>query len=304
MVSTFQLPPDGSIYTNTIFSRCRDLIGYHLWSGIQRSRLDAWIANFRSAEERYFAARVLDALIYRSDDQTISLLRHLLCRVVPDHSRIHGLPDCLQNVYAALRDPNVDPRVRVVPVIPPSSPPTKSGPIIARHLKRILRISERWIIYPNQVVGQLGSTDAIIFIDDFLGTGEQFSNFLADTGLDACVSMSSFIYVCLAGHEQGIGVLQTAFPGLNVAMVECLDDSHAMFHADAGSFPDEVNSIESARNFYYDLLDYHGISISGPDRRGFGHLELVYAFEHAVPDNSLPILWWDESDQWRPLFDR
>ena len=304
MVGTLSLPVDGSIYADTIFSRCRDLIAYQIWSGLQRSRLDTWIANFRSDEERYFAARVLDALIYRSDDQTISLLRQLLCRVVPDHSRIHGLPNSLRQVYTALRDPNVDPRVRVVPVIPPTAAPTKSGPVIARHLKRTLKISERWIIYPNQVVGQLGSTDAIIFIDDFLGTGDQFSRFLADTGLESYLSSSCFVYACLAGHEQGIGALKTLFPSLNIATVECLDDSHAIFHADAGSFPDGANSIESARDFYYDLLADRGINISGPNRRGFGHLEIVYAFEHAVPDNSLPILWWDESDQWQPLFDR
>ena len=137
MAGSFRLPPDGSIYADRIFARCRDLIGYQVWSGIQRPRLDAWIANFRTTEERYFAARVLDALIYRSDDQTLALLRELLSRMIPDHARINKLPDRLQQVYSALRDPHVDPGVRVVPVIPPHAPPTKSGPLIARHLKRV-----------------------------------------------------------------------------------------------------------------------------------------------------------------------
>lgn len=304
VTASFRLPTDGTIYSEAIFSRCRDLIGYQLWSGLQRPRLDAWINNFHTDEERYFAARVLDALIYRSDDQTIALIRQLFSRVVPDYSRIHGLSGTLQRIYTSLRDPNVDPRIRLVPVIPPNSPPTKSGPVIARHLKRALRFSERWIIYPDRVASELGNVEAFVFVDDFLGTGDQFSRFLAGTGLDAYVSTSTFVYACLAGHLEGIETLRRGYPQLHIATVECLDDSHAIFHPNAGSFPDEVNSAESARDFYYELLTSRRINIVGPDRRGFGHLEIVYAFEHSVPDNSLPILWWDKSTQWRRLFDR
>jgi hypothetical protein len=304
MADSFLLPPDGSIYTDRIFARCRDLISYQVWSGIQRPRLDAWIANFRTGEERYFAAKVLDALIYRSDDQTIALLRELLSRLIPNHARIYGLPGKLQQIYTALRDRHFDPGVRVVPVIPPGSPPTKSGPLIARHLKRSLKVFERWIVDPQYVRAHLASVDTVIFVDDFLGTGTQFSDFLRDTGLIPYLSSHCFIYGCLAGHETGINLLRGAFPSLHVAAVERLDDSHALFHDDAGSFPDEVNSAECARDFYYGLIDDRRFNITGPNRRGFGHLEVVYAFEHSVPDNSLPILWWDRSDKWRHLFDR
>jgi hypothetical protein len=304
MGASFRLPPDGRIYADRIFARCRDLVGYQVWSGIQRPRLDAWIANFRTAEERYFAASVLDALIYRSDDQTIALLRELLSRVIPDHARINGLPNKLQQVHSNLRDSRVDPGVRVVPVIPPGAPPTKSGPLIARHLKRALTISERWIISPQNVAAALGVVDTVIFVDDFLGTGSQFSDFLTDTGLISFVPSHCFIYGCLAGHETGINMLRGLFPSLHVAAVERLDASHALFHQDGGSFRDEVNSVECARDFYYGLIDDRRFNITGPNRRGFGHLEIVYAFEHSVPDNTLPILWWDQSSQWRHLFDR
>jgi hypothetical protein len=301
--AVFRLPTDGSIYADSIFTRCRELIGYDLWSGLQRHRLDAWITNFRTPEERYLAARVLDSLIYRSDAQTISLMRQLFSRVLPDCAREHRLSPHLQGCYLTLRGTG-DPRVRIVPVIPPNSPPTKSGPTIARHLKRALRFNDDWIIYPHDVPGQLGNADVFVFVDDFLGTGTQFNDFLADTGLAAYVSSCCFIYGSLAAHTLGMSNLRIAFPDLHVATVEKLDDSHALFHDTGGSFPDELNSCETAKQFYYDLLDDRGLHIVGPDRRGFGHFEIAYAFEHAVPDNSLPILWWDESSQWRPLFDR
>ncbi len=304
MTEPFQLPKDGNIYTEAIFSRCRQLISYGIWSGIQQSRLQSWIANFRTQEERYFAALVLDLLVYRSDDQTVSLLRQLLSRVIPDHARISRLSAAVRMSYHNLRSNSVDPRVRIVPVIPPRSSPTKSGPVIARHLKRALRISERWVIYPEQVDAVLPSVDAIIFIDDFLGTGDQFSEFLFDTNLADYVGTSCFIYGCLAAHRHGIDSLQKMFPKLHIAAVERLGSSHALFHSDSGTFPDGENSAEDAKSFYYSLLSDRGINIIGPDRRGYGHFEIAYAFEHSVPDNSLPILWWDGGESWRPLFDR
>lgn len=304
MINAFQLPKDGSIYADSIFTRCRDLIAYQLWSGLQPQRLDAWIANFKTPEERYFGARVLDALIYRSDDQTLALLRQLFSRVLPDYARIHGLSTKLQNSLALLRNPRIEPGLRVVPVIPQSSAPTKSGPIIARHLKRALKVAEQWIIYPSAVQEFIGSVDGFIFVDDFLGTGYQFSDFLHDTGLHSYANSSCFIYGCLAGHEQGIRMLHTEMPSIHVVAVERLNNSHALFHTESGSFPDDLNSNAAARDFYYELLTNRGFNITGPDRRGFGHLEIAYAFEHSVPDNSLPILWWSQANQWRPLFDR
>lgn len=304
MTEPFRLPKDGNIYTEAIFSRCRELISYGIWSGIQQSRLQSWIANFQTPEERYFAALVLDLLVYRSDDQTVSLLRQLLSRVIPDHARISGLSAAVRTSYQSVRSNNVDPGVRVVPVIPPGSPPTKSAPVIARHLKRALRISERWVIYPDQVEAVLPSLDAVVFIDDFLGTGDQFSDFLIDTKLATHVDTSCFIYGCLAAHRHGIESLRTMFPRLHIAAVERLDNNHALFHSDSGTFPDGVNSPEDAKSFYYSLLSKRGINITGPNRRGYGHFEIAYAFEHSVPDNSLPILWWDGGESWRPLFDR
>ena len=300
----FKLPKDGAIYTESVFKRCRDLVRYDVWSGIELSRLDGWITNFETPEERYFAARVIDTLIYRSKQQTLALMKQLFQRVIPDLARRQGLNKCLCSVYQSLKNRNIDPCVRIVPVIPPNHPPTKSGPTIARMLKRQLRFCEEWIVHPKDVSGEDGQIDSIVFVDDFLGTGEQFSEFLSDTGLEPLLSAGCCIYAPLAAHTEGVNYLRTLYDDLHVEAVELLDKTHALFHEESGSFPDGVNSTEDAREFYYKLLEDRKIEIGGPNRRGFGHFELTYVFEHAVPDNSLPILWWCDSGDWRPLFDR
>lgn len=302
--NAFRLPNDGPIYADSIFSRCRDLISYEVWSGIPLHRLDTWIANFATAEEQYFAARVLDTLIYRSAEQVIALLRQLFSRVIPDLARCQKLPTSLLTADRTLRDDAVDPKVRIVPVIPPTDPPTKSGGTLARILKRTLRHCEQWIVYPDQVADEIGDAEAFIFVDDFLGTGEQFLEFLSDTSLDGLLSSACFVYGPLAGHKDGIEKVRSTIGDVHVEAVELLDATHGVFNEASGSFPDEVNSVEVARDFYYDLLANRGIHIEGPNRRGYGHYELAYAFEHAVPDNSLPILWWSQSNDWHPLFDR
>ena len=300
---SFQLPKDAAIYTPSIFDRCRLLVAYNVWSGIQQHRLDAWIGNFRTEEERYFAAKVLDSLIYRSKDQTVALMRQLFQRAVPDLERSRSISPSLRNVYDTLRC-KTEPNVRVVPVLLPSAPPIKSGGLMGRYLRRTLKFQSDWITDSTGVLDFLSDGKAIIFFDDFLGTGNQFAQYVHDAGLTDAVESGKCIYAPLVAHQDGLKMLSDRFPLLGLCTAEKLDERHALFHADAGSFPDDENTVEAARDFYYCLLNDRKIEVNKLERRGFGYFDLVYAFEDAVPDNSLPILWWSDSPSWQPLFDR
>lgn len=119
---------------------CRDL---------ELPRFCCWIANFRSDEEKYFAACVLDALMYRSKDQTLALIKQMLQRTLPDLMRLDppGVP--MPNDWcAALSTPArlADPGVRLVTAVTQTDPPTKSAHHVGRLLKRHFRVSEAWII--------------------------------------------------------------------------------------------------------------------------------------------------------------
>ncbi len=301
--TTFQVPPFGPTYVEHIFQRCRDLIAFGVWAGIEPHRLDAWIGNFRTAEEKYLCARILDFLVYRSNSQTLALSRQLFQRTIPDIGRENGQGARFRDIYQNLKTV-VEPGVRLIPVIPPNDPPIKSGVLVARNLEKKLRFQKHWIGRPDQVATYLTSGYIPVFIDDFLGTGTQFAEFLQNTGLESVLSNTPFVYAPLVAHIDGVNALRSRYPHLLVGAAETLDENHALFDPKAEIFPDEVNSEDSARDFYYDLLKNRGIDLQGPDRRGYGHFELAYAFEHAVPDNSLPLLWWPDSPNWRPLFDR
>lgn len=69
------------------------------------------------------------------------------------------------------------------------------------------------------------------------------------------------------------------------------------------AFPDGTNTLEDAQAFYDDMLDT--FQINNPKfRNGYGNLNLSYAFQYSVPNNSTPLLWWPANKTWQPLFRR
>ena len=118
IVSPFQLPTKAHTYVEDIVTRCHDLIDRQIWQGLRISDLRRWMANFITDEERYFAACILDSLIYRSEDQTIALIKQLYQRVLPDLSRQTNAPVVSSENWQDLlsRNAAVDPHIRLIPV--------------------------------------------------------------------------------------------------------------------------------------------------------------------------------------------
>ena len=180
----FSLPPDGRTYTDFVLTRARQLIACNIWGGIEETRLDRWLNNFQGDLRRYFAARILDMLMYRSELQTKSMLAHLFQRTLPDLARARSLPGHLTTAFDLLRR-NGDPGLRVVPVEPKAHADATSGGIIARLIRRHLGLGRRWILSHDEVTAR---TPFVIFVDDFIGTGTQFSRFLSQPHLGDLVS--------------------------------------------------------------------------------------------------------------------
>ena len=302
------MPHNGLTYTEEVLERCRGLIQCGVWAGLHVARLRHWLTNFRTDEERYFAACVLDNLIYRSEQQTVSLIRQLLQRTLGDLTRqdptpLGAVPDWLKLLGT---DPHgTDPRLRLVALVQRDDPPTKSAYVIARLMKRYLRINESWIITPWGVAESAAKgTQVFIYIDDFLGTGDQFSEIARLEKLEPTFDATYSAYAPLAAHVRGITALRNSYPQLKVAPVEVLSEEYSLFSPKSLTFDDGVNTPEAAERFYNALVASRGITLFGCDRRGYGGLELAYTFSHAVPDNCLPILWYAHSADWHPLLDR
>jgi hypothetical protein len=302
------MPPDGHLYYEGIIERCYGFITCGIWEGLEKNPLRTWLTNFRTDEEKYFAACVLDALIFRSEKQTISLFRHLFLRVLPDLARLEpGHSGALNDVHDKLKrsESSAEPGIRLVSVMRLADPQSKSSPTLLRYLKRHLQIDEKWMIKPRDIPDSVSNgVRVFVFIDDLLGTGDQFRAMVDSENLRSVIASSYVAYCPLAAHKKGIAALNSAVPELKIRSVEVLDERNEIFDPGANCFDDGHNDAATAESFYYELLQQRGIPLASCDRRGYGGLELTYVFQHAVPDNNLPILWWDRSPDWKPLFAR
>lgn len=305
----FRIPRDGETFIHVIRDRCQDLIDAGIWEGLDVLRLDAWMQNFQTSVERYFAACVLDALIYRSDAQTVSLMHQLFQRTLPDLIR-HDPPDvdAPEDWYEALscQHRQEDPKIRIVPVLRANDPPTKSGLLLARLYRRRLAIEERWMIWPWRIERAKNEGIRIfLFVDDFLGTGHQFEEFANQFGLPGILSGCYAVYAPLVAHHKGVAYLRSKLPSLRVQSVELLDDGYNLFSQDSLWFRDQdnVNTPALARLFYERLIEKRQLPIGQAHSTGYGQLAIAYSFEHATPDNCLPILWIKTPD-WNSLLER
>ena len=299
----FTLPEDGEHYARLVITRCEDLARTRIWSAIDTLRLRGWLTNFNTPLEIYFAACVLDRLIYRSPEQTHSLIRHLFQRTLPDAESaisVRTAPDW----QAALKSQS-DPGVRLVPVIRDDDPPTKSGPLVARLMKRHLDLNDKWMIWPWQIKRQRQrGIRTFIFIDDFLGTGDQFLKFSRQMRLPTALDGAVAIYTPLVAHANGVSTLREHLPWIHCAAVETLDESHGLFSPSHTHFAnDGTNTPIAAREYYVKLMRSKRWEARCRWILGYGELGLTFAFAHATPNASLPILWKRHRSR-TPLFER
>lgn len=305
---SFKVPSDGLTYTQKIIERCEDLISHGVWEGITRIKLDKWLANFDTDEERYFAACLLDFLIYRSEEQTLAMIQQLFTRVLPDLHVKYPMPiapihDWISHLNVATLQ--TDPGLRFVAVVDHGDHPGKSGDVIARDFKRHFRVNKRLLIDATQVLeDHKHGVNCFIFIDDFLGTGQQLTEVINRQNIHTILPRIYAAYTPLAAHITGIQAIETTFPSIYVSPVETLTEAYSVFNSACPCFEDEENAADSAKQFYCELLQKKGIDEKGADRLGYGGLELAYAFNHAIPDNCLPLFWWYANREFYPLFDR
>ena len=304
----FSLPRDGPEYTESIFLRARNLISTGIWADFEVSRLDGWISNFKDPLSKYFAACVLDSFIYRSSHQTTALMDDVFDRNVRQlcvEDRFKPFDMNLRDYFSKelQHDDTLD--LIIVPVINNSDPPTKSGPLITRLLKRNLGLNEDLMTWPWNIERYMEDegTKGVLFVDDMLGSGDQFEEFIECFDLAPIFDNIACVYAPLLAHVKGIEKLSKKYNQLGLAPVEILKESSNIFDSKFSVFNDGINNVAKAKKYYAALLKKISFPY-GKARRGYSDLGLTVSFQHAIPDNSLPILWWHSADNWKPLLDR
>jgi len=160
----------------------------------------------------------------------------------------------------------------------------------------------------EQVISESEGLNALVFVDDFIGTGnsakdyfselgQQHGNFLAKSGLRIF-----FIVICgFVDRKVEIEeLLEKIKLPVNVHICDPIDELAKCFSEPSSTFPDS-GELERARAIAYE----HGAKIVNKNFLGYGDCQTAVVFETNCPNNNLPILWAASEDPpWRPLFER
>lgn len=165
-----------------------------------------------------------------------------------------------------------------------------------------------------------------VFIDDMCGSGTQATS--NDSNVKRCVEHlkvtnpdAEISYLMLFGVTKGVETVKRS--GLykhTEALIE-LDESYKCFGDESRYFSVGENDVKNkARQIAYEngkLLMQHYykqiIPETSPDfdalvdysALGWGDCQLLLSLHHNTPDNTLPIMWFDEDDRlWTPIFKR
>lgn len=292
------LPANWKLYAQSIDERCKDLIDYTIWEGITIDQYKLWKANFKTDEESFLAACMLDSLIYRSNKQTVSMLEDSMKINIKNKLRLSFVsneanlrfPDCL-------KDKENDPFIRIVLTMRGNDGPTKGAHIIAREIKRKFRLYEKYFILPHEITEAYlnKGVRTFIFIDDISGTGRTFINVYKECDIEH-LQDCYVIFAPLTIHTKAIIKINSKFPNVVLSYTEKLDESHSFF-----KFGNDSGLNVGIEDIYLRLLKNKLPSVGKEKKAGYGKLGLMYLFQHACPNLSLPVLYHEE-DNWQPLF--
>jgi hypothetical protein len=298
-----KLPDSAASFAESVIADSRNLISRGLWE-IPTFRFESWINQFVGPEEEFFASCLLDHLIFRTSSQFEAGLRALF------RSNLQG------RIFSSSSDEElmlklagrIETKLRVVPVIAEDDPPTKSGPLVLRRLQRIMHIRHKWICWPWQAATKIRNNEinTVIFVDDFLGSGQQFETFFNQWGFSQLLENTKYYYASVVAHQSGLSHLKKAFPYLEVISAEQLDTSHDFFSDDVWSrLGQGTISATEAKTWYLTFAKEKGLIPKSTGAFGTGSLSLAFGFSHSTPNNSLPIFWYEnETTGWQPLLER
>jgi len=299
------VPQDRQGLYHDVIHRFRQLLHKGIITGIDPIRLNNWLANFVTDEDKYLAAHLLSGLTYRSDAMVKSSFQHLVDCELPRVLRATGALsfDDLESFDRVLTTDDVVAPFRFVAVDGTfEKTPGKSGAVVIRSFKRHLGVSRTLLCRPERLAELPATVKALIFIDDLVGTGRQFETFATHYKFADQARQRALVYCPLLAFKAGLTNLAKKLPWLDIHPVETLDDSHQFFRVNDKDTTlwdvDKVNKVQDVRDHVADLCKRNAI----PSRTKHC-LDLVVAFEHAVPNNSVPMLSI-KSAQWQPLFDR
>jgi hypothetical protein len=291
-----------------------------LWERkVSRHQVEGWLANFEAlapdyGERRLHALHLASHFMYFGDRQIRELTRVIFrdlykYPIVEQIRKVNG--DTTDAAFIGSEFAKVLNRTRFLAL----GNASESGGLLLYFFRQENVLPKTRFAENSQVIrrdhsGQESlrypTVERYVFIDDFCGSGSQAIGYGRDS-LSRIKSLAPSVhasYFSLFATTDGLDEVRT---NTNFDAVECvyeLDSSFRCFGDDSRYFLSAEASIIKAKCEQM-CLDY-GRRLLPSDPLGFGDCQLLIGFHHNTPDNTLPVIWYDEEagPAWFPLFRR
>lgn len=298
--------PHAGVDEEFVLKKCAYFRDVGLWPRTEVVSPEQWLSNFTD-EENPYAVQLLNSFQYFSEDLTNELFAAAFQGISSHVWLKHG--PSVASVWASLVD-----RALICPVEGERPNPTDSGYLFARRARQLLEIDEARILRPRDALFRLLASSApVVFVDDFVGSGNQFIDtwtrlyaFPGTVGLSfktvASVRGGEFYYCPLVCTEYGAQRISTECPEVVVSAAHLVTARDGAFALDSRMWPPSL--LRGATEFIRVASERAGIPAAGENGwKGFHELGLAVGFAHSVPDATLPIFYW-ENNGWNPLLRR
>lgn len=288
-----------------ILEVCEKLVDLHAWPA---AKLDVhgWMNNFHK-DEKPLASHLLSVFMYFSESMVDALFRsafHDVCNITQTSWKNRLVENRRWNT---LIDNSI---ITIVEGEQPNA--TDSGFYFARKARQVLGIPDDQILSTNDAMRRLmqGHCGPVIFVDDFVGSGEQFLKTWNRAYQGATFSQISaqrpnqnFVYCNAIMTKRGYDRLRREASSVILSSGNVLPENYSCVVEDSLFWPNG----EASRGieFIREVSARAGIPDTDggeSDWRGFHKLGLALAFQHSTPDATLPIFYWEQN--WAPLVRR
>jgi len=289
-------------HVKEVIAKCEALKAAGLWLKEPKIRPRAWINNFE-IEDRPAAAFLLDKFTFYNTELTRKLLiasYNSLGDGLPKSPNAQSLEALLNSLTSAV----------LTPVKGENPNPTDSGYLICRMARQTLHIGEKHVTETNDALEHAYQGNTVIFIDDFVGSGDQFiktwNRQTEGKSFRDAQARNNFtaIYITLIATDFGLKNINLRAPTVAVCATHVLNDKSTI----SGILSEHTNMrapVENLLEKYSTRLTPNEEYMRIPEYRKYGYKMrgLLFGFEHSIPDATLPI-FWSNGTNWEPLIER
>jgi hypothetical protein len=196
--------------------------------------------------------------------------------------------------------------------------PSESGSHLLYYFRQENRLGKQYFLNSHEVFSRVGwwrffltrvrdkSIDRYVFIDDLCGSGSQAAAYSKNI-VQPLKQMKRGIrvsYYTLFATTVGLNEVRSLGWFDDVATVVELDESFKCFSGTSRIYKNEQPPYDKTKAA--DISRRYGAKLAPDFPLGWRDGQLLVGFCHNTPDNTLPIVWYDEPEgvPWTPLFRR